>query len=103
MIAASVSGRVGQDAKIRTAGDSNVLGFSIASSGYRSGEKTTDWVSVSMFGKRGEKIAQYVTKGSYVVARGNLYARTHEGKTYLELIADDVELGPKQSATDDAF
>lgn len=98
MIAATVSGRIGREAETRPAGNTTVTSFSVASSGYRNKEKTTDWVSVSMWGARGERIAQHLTKGAYVTARGEMWVREYQGKdgttkTSLELRADDIDIG----------
>lgn len=100
MIAAMVSGRVARDAEVRSAGQTPVLSFTIASDGFRNKEKVTDWIAVSLFGSRAEKLAQYIVKGGFVIARGTLYPRTYQGKdgtqkSSLELKADDIELGPK--------
>jgi len=45
-----------------------------------------------MWGKRGEAVAQYLTKGKTVAVRGTLGSREHDGKTYLDLDADELEL-----------
>jgi single-strand DNA-binding protein len=45
-----------------------------------------------LFGKRGEVLAQYLTKGSKVTVCGDLSTREHEGKTYLQVRADQVTL-----------
>lgn len=96
MISAVVSGRVGADAQVRDVGGDQVLQFNLASDTVVKGEKRTTWVRVSLWGKRGVAISQYVIKGSYVVASGSLEAKESQGKTYLEMRASDVELGPKQ-------
>lgn len=97
MISITVSGRVGADAELRRAGESDVLSFRMASNDFRHKEKVTDWVSVSLFGKRAASLAQYVTKGASIVVRGKGYVRTYqnrEGQTVaaLEVDATDVEL-----------
>lgn len=99
MIAATVTGRLGGDAEVRQAGGSSVCSFTMASDRYDSKTKTkvAEWVRVSLWGKRGDTLAQYLTRGSTVAARGELSTRTYDGKdgqsrTSLELRADDVEL-----------
>lgn len=97
MISITVSGRVGADAELRRAGESDVLSFRMASNDFRHKEKVTDWVSVSLFGKRAATLVQYVTKGASIVVRGKAYVRTYqnrEGQTVaaLEVDATDVEL-----------
>lgn len=96
MISITVSGRVGSDAELRRAGDSDVLSFRVASNDFRKREKVTDWVSVSLFGKRAAALAEHVTKGSAIVVRGRGFVREYDGKNgrafSLEVDASDVEL-----------
>lgn len=97
MISCTVSGHLGRDAELRSAGGTQVLSFSIASSGFRNKEKVTDWVTCSMWGDRGAKIQQYLTKGTPVIVRGTMWIREYEAKdgttkASLELRADDVEM-----------
>lgn len=97
MIAATVSGNVGSDARLGQAGDTPVLNFSIASRRYANGEEVTDWVECSFWGSRATKVAGYVTKGKYVTVRGTIYVREYEHngqkKFGLTCRADDLELG----------
>jgi single-strand DNA-binding protein len=86
-------GRVGKDAVCRfTQGGDPVTGFSLAvDSGYGD-KKQTLWLDCSLWGKRGEKVAEYITKGSQIGVTGELGTREHEGKTYLTLRVADVTL-----------
>jgi len=97
MISSTVSGHLGRDAETKEVGNTVVTSFSIASSAYRNKEKVTDWVNVSMWGDRGEKLAQYLTKGAYVVVRGQMWVRSYESKgeqkSSLDMRAEDIELG----------
>jgi single-strand DNA-binding protein len=101
MISATVSGHLGRDAETKEVGNTIVTAFSIASNAYRNKEKVTDWVNVSFWGERGEKLAQYLTKGAYVVVRGQMWVRPYESKGEqkfsLEVRADDIELGGKSA------
>ena len=92
MISATVSGNLGKDAVTRSAGSSTVTGFGVASSRKIKGEKTTQWVQVSYWGKRGEALCKYLTKGTRVAVSGELSTREYEGKTYLELEAYGIDL-----------
>lgn len=95
MIIATVSGRVTKDAQIRQAGSANLCSFGIASNAKRKGEDVTTFVDVSIFGKRGETLCQYLTKGAFVIVSGEMSTREHNGKTYISVDAQSVELGPK--------
>lgn len=96
MITATISGRVGKDAEIRDAGGNSVCSFSVASSTKVKGEDKTIWTDVTLWGTRGEKLAPYIRKGNFVVVSGELSTREYNGKTYVQLRANDIDLGPKQ-------
>lgn len=105
MIHATVAGNIGRDPELRSAGDTPVLGFSVASNTRKKVDgryqDVTDWVDVSVWGKRGEALAGILGTGSYVVVRGALTVRKFRRKDgtegqALDLRADDVELGPKR-------
>jgi len=86
----SIAGTVGKDAETRTTqGGSNVTSWSIAVNGYANGEKTTDWFDVSMWGRRGEQAKQFATKGAKLAVSGELSTREYNGKTYLQVNAND--------------
>jgi single-strand DNA-binding protein len=100
MIHATVIGRLGADAEVRQAGNSQVLSLRAACSfKVKKDEENTTWVSISMFGERAAKLAEFdgCKKGKMIAARGTLYAREHNGKTYLELKAEEIEmLSPRE-------
>lgn len=98
------SGRLGRDAEQKFLPNGNpVLEFSIAVDVGFGDRKTSFWIRCSMFGARGEKLAQYLTKGQMVAVSGELNAREYPSggatKTSLELRVDKVELlGKSDSA-----
>ena len=100
MIHATVIGRLGGDAEVRQAGNHPVLSLRAACSfKVKKDEENTTWVSISMFGDRAAKLAEFdgLKKGKMIAARGTLYAREHNGKTYLELKAEEIEmLSPRE-------
>jgi len=89
----TIAGGIGKDAVTRSTQDGDkVTGFSVGVSEGFGDKKRTIWFDVSMWGNRGEKLAQHLTKGSRVVVTGDLSTREHDGKTYLTLRAADVAL-----------
>ena len=92
MLTAQIAGNIGADAVTRVAGQTTVTGFNVAVEQRGKDGKKTQWVGCSLWGKRGETLAQYLTKGGKVVASGELQTREHDGKTYLELNVHDVTL-----------
>ena len=92
MLSAQIAGNIGADAVTRVAGQTTVTGFNVAVEQRTKDGKKTQWVGCSMWGKRGETLAQYLTKGGKVVVSGELQTREHEGKTYLDLNVHDLTL-----------
>ena len=88
----TIAGGITRDAELRTAGSDKVLGFSVAVSEGFGDKKRTLYFDCNLWGKRGETLAQYLTKGSKVAVAGEMSTREHEGKTYLTLKADQVTL-----------
>lgn len=88
-----ISGNIGRNAETRNtqSGDS-VTGFSVAVEERQGQDKRTIWFDVSIWGKRGSSLAQYLTKGTRVAVAGDLSTREHDGKTYLTVRADQVTL-----------
>jgi len=92
-----ISGTCGTDAETRqTQSGSSVTSVSVAVNGFANGEKTTEWFDVSMWGKRGEAMKQFATKGSRITFSGDFSTRMHNDKTYLQVNAQDFT--PGQSA-----
>ena len=88
-----IGGNIGKDAVTRTTqGGDIVTGWSVAVEERNGKDKRTVWFDVSLWGKRGEALAQYLTKGTRVAVAGELSTREHEGKTYLTVRADQVTL-----------
>ena len=87
-----LAGRIGKNAETRTTqqGD-KVTSFSVAVD-ERGKEQRTLWFDCSLWGKRGEALAQYLTKGSNVAVSGDLSTREYEGKTYLTVRVNEVTL-----------
>ncbi len=88
-----ISGNIGKDAVTRTTGGGEkVTGFTVAVEDRQGKEKSTIWFDVAIWGARGEKLAEYLTKGGKVAVSGDLSTREHDGKTYLTIRADQVTL-----------
>ncbi|WP_136685661.1 single-stranded DNA-binding protein [Falsirhodobacter xinxiangensis] len=89
----SIAGNIGKDAVTRsTQNGDKVTGWSVAVEERVGQEKRTLWFDVSLWGNRGEKLAQYLTKGTRVAVSGEFSTREHEGKTYLTIRANEVTL-----------
>lgn len=99
----TIAGNIGKDAETRrTQTGDPVTSFNVAVSDRN---KNTVWFGCSLWGKRGESLRQYLTKGSKVVVSGDLSMREHEGKAYLQVNASEVTLmgGERRKDTREAY
>lgn len=88
----SITGNVGKDAVVRQVNETSATSWSLAvKSGYGAREQTL-WVDCTMWGDRGERIAEYIRKGDPLGVTGEVGTREHDGKTYLTLKVSDVTL-----------
>lgn len=97
----AISGNLGSDAELRqTQAGTNILSFTVAVNERRkdqSGEWSdyTNWVDCTVFGKRAESLAQYLTKGMKVSVQGRLHQskwqRDGQTRSKLEVIVDDLD------------
>lgn len=92
MLNATIAGNIGKDAQTRNAGQTTVTGFNVAVEQRGKEGKKTQWIGCSLWGKRGDALVSYLTKGTRVAVAGELTTREHEGKTYLDLNVSDVTL-----------
>lgn len=89
----TIAGNIGKDAVTRhTQGGDPVTSWTVAVEERQGQDKRTIWFECSLWGKRGESLAQYLTKGSKIAVAGELSTREHEGKTYLTVRANEVTL-----------
>ena len=90
-----IAGTVGKDAVLRQTQSDPVLGFSIAVNNGKDAqgvERPATWYDCSLWGKRGEALARYITKGSKLSVTGRPTVRVHEGKAYLGVNVNEVTL-----------
>jgi single-strand DNA-binding protein len=89
----TIAGNIGRDAVTRkTQNGDSVTGWTVAVEDRQGQDKRTIWFDCALWGTRGEKLAQYLTKGGKVAVAGELSTREHEGKTYLTIRADQITL-----------
>ena len=103
----SVSGQLGKDAELKQMpnGDS-VASFSVADS--QGKDKSAIWWNASLFGKRADSLAQYLTKGQAVTIVGAVTERTWTDKDgnqrkSMDVRVQDIALqGGKREQSNDA-
>lgn len=75
------TGNIGRDAETRyTSGGEAIVNFSVAVKAGYGDKAVTTWVRCSMFGKRGDAVAQYLVKGQLVGVTGEAAMRTWKDK-----------------------
>ena len=79
MILMTLAGRIGKTAETRnTQGGKAVTSFPVAVDVGWGDSKRTQWVDCAMWGERGQKLAQYLTKGSQVTVHGLPTVRAYD-------------------------
>lgn len=92
LIQATVVGRLTRDAELRNLpSGQTVCSFTVAATPYKSDAM---FFSVSIWGKRGESLQQYLTKGQQVCVVGDLSRREYEsgGETRVSLELNSTAL-----------
>jgi single-strand DNA-binding protein len=75
----SIQGNLGKDAELKyTPQGEALLKFSVGVTTGFGERKVTTWWECTMWGKRGEKLAQFLTKGKAVVVGGEAQVRQWE-------------------------
>ena len=91
----TISGHLGKDAEqVTMTNTGNLLTkFSIAVNAGYGDKEVTNWYDCVIFGERGTKLLQYLTKGKEVIVNGELKAtkREHEGKGRQDAERGDAE------------
>lgn len=102
MIKLIVSGRVGNDAQLKTVGDTTVCSFNVAHTEKVYGENATDktiWVACNIWGERGVKLAPYILKGTFVCVEGsggvNAYLKDGQPSAMINCRVNSLEFGGK--------
>lgn len=89
----TIAGKLGRDAETRqTQGGDSVTSFTVAVDQRNGRDKTTNWFRCSLWGKRGDALAPYLLKGASVTVSGEFSVSEYEGKTQLNIRANDIAL-----------
>ncbi len=92
----NIIGRLGADARLQTIVEHTVLNFDVAVSPYKKGDRP-QWFRCALWGERGKKLEQWLTKGQAVFVTGEVSVKeftNREGLSgaSLELRVSNVEL-----------
>lgn len=96
----TITGRLGKDSVLRRTNNGDpVLGFSVAVDNGFGQNKTTMWFDCSLWGKRGENLAQYLLKGTKITAIGEFDMREHNSKTYPTVNVQTIDFDNPQTSS----
>lgn len=107
----TLGGNLVQDSQLRATQTSAVLSFTVCvNSSQKEGDGYVDvpnFVDCVIYGARGESLARYLTKGTYVALTGRIAQRRWETKdgqrrSKLEVIASEIHFETRRGASDDA-
>ena len=87
-------GRLGGDPEARNVGDRTVTKISIAVDQDKG--QPPMWISVDIWGKRGEIFAEHHRKGDSAIVSGQLRRVDKDGKTYLNLKNSNFTFVPRE-------
>ena len=88
----TIAGQLGKDAEVKFLSNGDpVASFSVADS--QGKDKPTIWWNCSLFGKRAESLAQYLTKGQSVTVSGNVTEREWTDKEGIKRKQHDIRVG----------
>jgi single-strand DNA-binding protein len=85
-----LAGNLVQDPDVINLPDQSMVKIRVATNFGRGEKKETEYFNVKMFGKLADTCKKFLTKGKAVIVEGRVQTRTHEGKSYVEVLADDV-------------
>jgi single-strand DNA-binding protein len=89
----SATGRLAADCEVRfTAGGDAIANVRLASDVGFGDKKTTNWFTCTLFGKRGEALAPYLTKGQQVTVFGTLTMREWTTKDGVKQLSPDIRI-----------
>lgn len=104
----AIIGRMVKDPELKTTNSGkSVCSFRIANdSGYKdaSGQRQTNWLDVTAWGKTAEFICKYFPKGSLIAIDGRLQTRQYQdnngqNRTALEIVAQNVSFCGRKEST----
>lgn len=75
----TIVGNLGGDCRTNNVGGSPVCNFSVAMQSGYGDKKQTHWVDCAYWGKGGEAVSQYLTKGQKVAVSGELSMKAASG------------------------
>ena len=96
--------RLGKDAELKQAGQTEILSLYAAYDVGFGDKKKTQWIGLTMFGKRAAQVAGMMTKGTLIMATmDDVQVEEYNGKSYLKAKLIEFKFaGGKKSDSQDS-
>jgi len=96
--------RLGKDAELKQAGQTEILSLYAAYDVGFGDKKKTQWIGLTMFGKRAAQVAGMMTKGTLIMATmDEVQVEEYNGKSYLKAKLVEFKFaGGKKSDSQDS-
>ena len=89
----TITGNLGKDCRKGDVGGTSVLNFSVAMKSGFGDKAVTIWVDCALWGKQAEsRLSDYLLKGQQVAVSGEMGTREHDGKTYITMRVNSIDL-----------
>ena len=85
-------GNLGKDAEMKDVGDHKLLSFAVACSTGFGDKKVSSWYNCQLWGNRGEKLQDYLKKGTKVYVNGELTLREYDKKDGSKGMSADINV-----------
>ena len=89
----SLTGNLGKDCRKGDVNGTPVLNFSVAMKSGFGDRAITIWVDCALWGKQAEsRLSEFLLKGQQVAVSGEMGTREHDGKTYITMRVNSIDL-----------
>ena len=85
-------GRLGSDAELKELPNTCILEFDAANNQGFGDKESTIWFKCKVWGKRGEKLQQHLTKGKQVFISGEMTLNTYTNRDGVEKTSPEVNV-----------
>lgn len=93
----TISGNIGNDAELRSVGDTQVCSFNVAVKNGFGNDAETVWYRCSLWGKAGKAFNDSLKKGTKVFINGELTHDEYQGKPQFNIRVSGIDTAPRNS------
>lgn len=88
-----LSGNLGKDVELKKSATGT--SYADGSIAVNDNKKNANFINFRLFGKYAETMTQFLVKGAKVTLKGSLQVQSYQGKTYVQVLVEQVELNSK--------